>query len=86
MSTLIIHPNDFGTITVIYPSGSLPVEEVALKDVPRGVPFKYIDSEALPKDRTFRNAWQYDFSTNDGIGLGHETWYALKVRAGDIQE
>lgn len=32
---------------------------VAAKDVPAGVPFKIVDAEDIPADRTFRDAWEY---------------------------
>ena len=35
----------------------MPIEEVAKKDVPVGVPYEIVDFMAIPSDRTFRNAW-----------------------------
>ena len=64
----IIFPNKTG-IAVITPTGDLSVEETALKDVPSGVKFKIINASDLPADRDFRNAWEYDFTTDfDGVG------------------
>ncbi|BAQ86019.1 hypothetical protein [uncultured Mediterranean phage uvMED] len=64
----IIYPNETG-ISVITPTGELSLEETALKDVPTGVKYKIIDVSDLPKDRNFRGAWEFDFSTNfDGVG------------------
>ena len=64
----IIYAQENG-IAVITPSGDLSVEETALKDVPSGVKYKIIDVSDLPEDRTFRNAWEYDFTTDfDGVG------------------
>ena len=68
MSQKIIYPNETG-IAVITPTGDLSVGETALKDVPSGVKYKIIDSSDLPQERDFRNAWEYDFSTDfDGVG------------------
>ena len=68
MAKKIIFLNETG-ISVITPSGELSLEETALKDVPTGVKYKIIDSTDLPPDRDFRNAWEYDFSTDfDGVG------------------
>lgn len=57
----IIYPNNEGGVSVIVPSpkwnGTL--EELAVKDVPAGKPFKIIDASEIPSDRTFRNAWEY---------------------------
>jgi hypothetical protein len=64
----IIYEEDTG-IAVMTPTGELSVEETAKKDVPHGRKYKIIDSQDLPKDRTFRGAWEFDFSKNyDGIG------------------
>ena len=68
MNKRIIYPNETG-IAVLIPSGELSVEETALKDVPTGVKYKIIDVSDLPSNRDFRNAWEYDFTTNfDGEG------------------
>lgn len=68
MNQRIIYPTETG-IAVITPTGDLSVEETALKDVPTGVKYKIIDSTDLPTDRDFRNAWEYDFTTDfDGVG------------------
>ena len=68
MNKRIIYPNATG-IAVITPTGDLSVEETALKDVPSGVKYKIIDVSDLPSDRDFRNAWEYDFTTDfDGVG------------------
>ena len=64
----IIYPHEAG-ISVLTPTGELPIEETALKDVPSGVKYKIIDASDLPSDRDFRNAWEFDFSENfDGVG------------------
>ena len=64
----IIYPQETG-IAVITPTGELSLEETALKDVPSGVKYKIIDASDLPADRDFRNAWEFDFTTDfDGVG------------------
>ena len=64
----IIYPQETG-IAVITPTGELSLEETALKDVPTGVKYKIIDASDLPEDRDFRNAWEFDFTTDfDGVG------------------
>lgn len=68
MNQRIIYPQETG-IAVITPTGDLSVEETALKDVPSGVKYKIIDAFDLPQERDFRNAWEYDFTTDfDGVG------------------
>ena len=68
MNQKIIYPNETG-IAVITLTGELSLEETALKDVPSGIKYKIIDVSDLPQDRDFRNAWEYDFTTDfDGVG------------------
>ena len=55
----IIYPNPEGGICLVIPTGELPIEEVAAKDVPAGVPYKIVDGNELPEDHTFFNAWEY---------------------------
>lgn len=64
----IIFPNDSGGIAVIHPTGEIPIEQVAFKDVPEGVPYLFVEDDDLPADRTYRNAWEADFSKPDGHG------------------
>lgn len=61
MRQRIIYPNDAGGVSVIVPAPEcgLTVEEIAVKDVPTGKPYKIIDVTDVPSDRTFRNAWEY---------------------------
>ena len=43
--------------------------ELANRQVPTGVRYKIIEDTDLPSDRDFRNAWEYDFTTDfDGVG------------------
>ena len=67
---IIIYPTPVGGIAVIIPAPEcgLSIEQIALKDVPTGVPYKIIDTEDVPTDRTFRDAWEADFTTFDGVG------------------
>ena len=53
----IIYQNESGGVSVIIPTGELPIEEVAAKDVPEGVPFEIVNAADIPSDRFFRNAW-----------------------------
>lgn len=75
MNQRIIYPTDDG-IAILIPTGELAVEEVARKDVPAGVAYKIVDVAGIPTDRTFRNAWEADFSNSDGVGIGADAWFA----------
>lgn len=64
----IVYPNDVGGIAVIHPTGEIPIEQVAFKDVPAGVPYLFVEDSDVPSDRVFRAAWTADFSKPDGYG------------------
>ena len=53
----IIYQNESGGVSVIHPTGELSIEETAAKDVPHGVLYEIVEDDAIPSDRTFRNAW-----------------------------
>jgi hypothetical protein len=74
----IIFQNAEGGVSVIIPTGELPVEEVAQKDVPAGVPYLFVPTDDVPSDRTFRGAWEADFSNPDGYGLGADAYFAAQ--------
>jgi hypothetical protein len=73
MTKRIIYKNDEGGVSIIIPTPEVlqdyTVEEVALKDVPAGKPFKIVDVNTIPTDRTFRNAWEVnEAELTDGVG------------------
>lgn len=78
MTQVIIFPNDEGWLSVISPAleCGLTVEEIARKDVPAGKPYHIINADQLPTDNVFFNAWEADFSSPAGHGIGHEAWFA----------
>jgi hypothetical protein len=61
MNSRIIYPNDDGGVSIVIPAAEcgLTIEEIAVKDVPEGKPFKIVDVADIPSDRTFRNAWEF---------------------------
>ena len=54
MTQRIIYSQPDGTVAVIIPTESV---ELALKDVPEGVPYEIVTTDDIPADRTFRGAW-----------------------------
>lgn len=67
-------------VSVLIPCDcGLPIERIGQKDVPTGVPFWIVGVDAIPDDRTFRDAWEIDVSAL-GEPSGHgdlsafETW------------
>jgi len=57
----ILYQAEDGGVVVIIPADNcgLTVEEIAVKDVTSGRPYKIVDVSEVPSDRTFRNAWEY---------------------------
>ena len=82
MTQRIIYPTPEGGIAVIIPAPEcgLSAQEIARKDVPAGTPYKIIDTVDVPDDRTFRNAWEGDFSEPDGHGIGQNAWFAERAQ------
>ena len=60
MNQRIIYPTDDG-VAIIVPASEcgLTIEEIAVKDVLAGKPYKIVDVSDIPTDRTFRDAWEY---------------------------
>jgi hypothetical protein len=76
MQPRIIYENDEGGISIVVPSPealqTLTVQQIALKDVPTGKPFKIVTTDDIPSDRTFRSAWEVDPSIlTDGVGADY---------------
>lgn len=72
MTQVIIYKNDEGGVSVIHPSPEAldlyGIDDIALKDVPSGKPFKIIDVSELP-DRSQRDLWDVEETyLTDGIG------------------
>jgi hypothetical protein len=73
MDKRIIYKQDNGTVAIIVPTPdaltTMTVEEIAVKDVPTGKPYKIVDVSEISSDRTFRDAWTInDSELTDGVG------------------
>ena len=77
----ILYQDADGSLSVIIPTGELPIEDVCQKDVPAGTPYLIVEDDVIPSDRSFRNAWEADFSNPDGYGIGPDAWFAAKAAA-----
>ena len=75
----ILFQNSDGGLSVIHPTGELPIEDLCQKDVPAGTPYLVVEDDAIPSDRSFRNAWEADFSNPDGHGIGADAYFAAKA-------
>ena len=71
MTQRIIYQTDEGGVAVIIPAPEcgLTIKEIAAKDVPAGKPYKIVNIEDIPTDRTFRDAWEVTTAAlTDGVG------------------
>jgi hypothetical protein len=61
MNKRIIYPTSNGGVALVIPAANcgLTVEEIAIKDVPSGTPYKIVDVSEIPPDMTFFAAWEY---------------------------
>jgi hypothetical protein len=76
----VIYPKPDGGIYMLIPSQEWNVNDVALKDVPIGVPYKIVDSSQFPPHFEFFAAWEVDFSEPDGHGIGeNEFWKSKEI-------
>ena len=74
----IVYQNAEGGVSVIIPTGELSIEDVCQKDVPADTPYLIVKDDVIPSDRSFRNAWEADFSDPDGYGIGADAYFAAK--------
>ena len=66
---VLIYPGPLGNVAVaaLNPKHT-DLVAAGKKFVPKGLPFKIINDSELPKDDTFFDAWEYDFTNKDGVG------------------
>ena len=69
----IVYKNESGGVSIITPTPEalehMTIDEIALKDVPTGLPFAIVEDSEIPTDRTYRDAWFVDESIlTDGVG------------------
>ena len=71
MDKLIVYNQEDGIMAVCIPANNsgLSIEEIAEKDVPKGLKYKIVEDSVIPTDRAFRNAWEVDEKElTDGVG------------------
>jgi len=79
MTQLIIYKQDNGVVAIIRPTEEAlavyGIEAIAQKDVPAGKPYKIVDANEIPTDRSQRNAWTVDVADlTDGVGAESNTF------------
>lgn len=84
MSKVIIYPNpETGHLALLMPAldCGIPLEEIAKKDVPAGLPYLFVEESDLPAAQEFFAAWEADFTVNDGQGMGSQAWFIKQFEA-----
>jgi hypothetical protein len=69
MTQVIVFPTSFGIAISSPLDCGLTIDEIAKNVVTAGAPYRIVDASIIPTDRTFRNAWEFDFSNPDGYGV-----------------
>lgn len=80
----IVYKHDNGMVRILIPAPQIltetnpttgklwTVEDIALKDVPKGYKYKIVQDSDVSTDRSFRNAWSVDDSDlTDGVGADY---------------
>ena len=75
----ILFQRSNGELSVVHPTGATPVEDLCHKCIPAGTPYLIVEDDVIPSDRTFREAWEADFSNPTGTSIGREAWFAAKA-------
>ena len=57
MSKIIYIDPEENILAVVHPTGEVPIDELAKTVVPEGVSYEIVADNAIPSDRTFRDAW-----------------------------
>jgi len=52
----IIYKTESGGVAVIVPTDTI---EACMKDIPEGAIYEIVDTDTVPSDRTFRDAWTW---------------------------
>ena len=81
MNKRLIYATPDGGMAVIVtaPNSGLTIDQIAVKDVPPGVPYDIVDAADIPDDRTFRGAWK-----KQGAAVEHDMTKA-KLIAHDLR-
>jgi hypothetical protein len=69
---IIVYRNSDNSVVELIPSPEAlsfaTIQQIAEKDVPAGLEYKIVDNSTLPQDSEFRNAWEWNYESADGVG------------------
>ncbi len=82
MNPVIIYKQDNGVVAIIRPTEEAlsvyGIDAIAQKDVPAGKPYRIVNANEIPADRSQRNAWTVDDADlTDGVGAAGNTFEEL---------
>jgi hypothetical protein len=78
----IIYQNQDSSVIIIFPvATSMTIDQIAQKDVPYNTPYLIVEDSDLPEDWSNSAAWEADFSSPDGIGMGAHRWFIAQAEA-----
>ena len=88
MTKRIIYTNINGGVSIVVPAhdSELTIEEIAVKDVPSGTSFEIVDTEIIPQERTFRDAWRKNGSiVQTDIPAAREIAHTIRRGMRDVE-
>lgn len=59
---ILITENNGETLSILVPADGYSVD-FCKKDIPIGAMYKVVNKNSIPKDRTFRNAWEVEINS-----------------------
>ena len=65
--SFIIYSQSENKLAVLIPTGEIPIEQVAAKDVPEGVEYKIVESVDIDND--YFNAYEFDAETGAKVNI-----------------
>jgi len=77
VSKIVYFDPDENNLAVVHPTGEVPIDELVKTVIPDGLSYEIVDDDAIPSDRTFRDAWVCTGSTitedlTKSKEIGHE--------------
>lgn len=77
----IVYQNQNDEVVIIMPCEcGLTIEQIAQKDVPYNAPYLIVEDSDLPADWSTSAAWEADFSSPSGIGMGPQRYFIQKAQ------
>jgi hypothetical protein len=86
MAKAIIYAKQDGSLVFVNPVLSeISAYECGRRETPHGIRFLIVDTDDYPQDYEFMSAWEADFSSPSGLGVGQEQWYAEAALDGSLR-